>query len=208
MGEYGHCAWALNSDLNRRYHDGEWGVPVHDDRQMFEHLTLECLQCGLSWSLMLKKREIFRECFDNFDFDRIADYGEEDVARILSAEGMLKSERKVRAVINNAGCYRRLREEYGSFCDWLWSFSDGRTIVYDGHADGAIPVSNGLSDRIAGELKKRGFRYIGGITIYAHLQACGIVNDHARQCPCFDRINAAVPIVRLPPDRERGVQML
>ena len=200
----GHCGWAFANEMTRVYHDTEWGIPVHDDRQMFEHLTLECLQCGLSWGLMMKKREIFRACFDNFEVDRIATYDESDVRRILNTEGMLKSERKVRAVINNARCYQKLREEFGSFCDWLWSFSSGRTIVYDGHPDGKVPVSNGLSDRISRELKKRGFKYIGAITIYSHLQACGIINDHARACPCFDQINRMNPIVELLPDDEVG----
>ena len=200
----GHCGWAFANEMTRVYHDTEWGIPVHDDRQMFEHLTLECLQCGLSWGLMMKKREIFRACFDNFEVDRIATYDESDVRRILNTEGMLKSERKVRAVINNARCYQKLREEFGSFCDWLWSFSGGRTIVYNGHPDGKVPVSNGLSDRISRELKKRGFKYIGAITIYSHLQACGIINDHARVCPCFDQINRMNPIVELPPDDEVG----
>ena len=200
----GHCGWAFANEMTRVYHDTEWGIPVHDDRQMFEHLTLECLQCGLSWGLMMKKREIFRACFDNFEVDRIATYDESDVRRILNTEGMLKSERKVRAVINNARCYQKLREEFGSFCDWLWSFSGGRIIVYNGHPDGKVPVSNGLSDRISRELKKRGFKYIGAITIYSHLQACGIINDHARACPCFDQINRMNPIVELLPDDEVG----
>ena len=201
----GHCGWAFANDMMRVYHDSEWGVPVHDDRQMFEHLTLECLQCGLSWSLMMKKRDIFRACFDNFDYNRIAAYDESDVQRILNTEGMLKSERKVRAVINNARSYQKLRKEFGSFCDWLWSFSDCKTIVYDGHPDGKIPVSNGLSEKIGKALKKRGFRYIGAITIYSHLQACGIINDHARACPCFEKINSMNPIVELPPDDEIGL---
>ena len=200
----GHCGWAFANEMTRVYHDTEWGIPVHDDRQMFEHLTLECLQCGLSWGLMMKKREIFRACFDNFEVDRIAAYDESDVRRILNTEGMLKSERKVQAVINNARCYQKLREEFGSFCDWLWSFSGGRTIVYNGHPDGKVPVSNGLSDRISRELKKRGFKYIGAITIYSHLQACGVINDHARACPCFDQINRMNPIVELLPDDEVG----
>lgn len=200
----GHCGWAFANEMTRVYHDTEWGIPVHDDRQMFEHLTLECLQCGLSWGLMMKKREIFRACFDNFEVDRIAAYDESGVRRILNTEGMLRSERKVRAVINNARCYQKLREEFGSFCDWLWSFSGGRTIVYNGHPDGKVPVSNGLSDRISRELKKRGFKYIGAITIYSHLQACGIINDHARACPCFDQINRMNPIVELLPDDEVG----
>lgn len=200
----GHCGWALANEMTRVYHDTEWGIPVHDDRQMFEHLTLECLQCGLSWGLMLKKREIFRACFDNFEYDRIAAYDESDIERILNTEGMLRSERKVRAVINNARCYQKIREEFGGFCEWLWSFSDGKTIIYDGHPSGKVPVSNGLSDRISRELKKRGFKYIGAITIYSHLQACGIINDHAGACPCFDQINKMNPIVALLPDDEVG----
>ena len=200
----GHCDWALSSDQMRAYHDREWGVPVHDDRQMFEHLTLECLQCGLSWGLMMKKREIFRNCFDRFDYDKIAAYGEEDVRRILNTEGMLRSERKIRAVINNARCYQRVRAEFGSFCVYLWGYTEGKTVLYDGHAEGAIPVSNGLSDRISRDLKKRGFTFVGPVTIYSHLQACGIINDHASDCPCYGRINGANPTVRMAPDREVG----
>ena len=124
------------------------------------------------------------------------------MARILSTPDMLKSERKVRAIIHNARCYQKLREDFGSFCDWLWRFSDGKVILYDGHADGNVPVSNGLSEAVSRELKRRGFKYVGAITIYSHLQACGVVNDHARQCPCYDRINAASPTVKRPPDRE------
>lgn len=198
----GHCDWALSDERNRKYHDTEWGVPVHEDRQMFEHLTLECLQCGLSWSLMMKKREIFRRCFENFDYEKIAAYGEEDVWRILGTEGMLKSERKIRAVIGNARCYREIREEFGSFCAYLWNYTDGKTILYAGHAEGKIPVSNGLSDRISRDLKKRGFKFVGAVTIYSHLQACGLINDHAADCPCFCRINETYPTVNLPPDGE------
>ena len=117
----GYCAWAGMNEANRIYHDTEWGIPVHDDRHMFEHLTLECLQCGLSWDLMLKKREIFRKCFDNFDFDKVAEYTDADVERILNTDGMIRSPRKVQAVINNARCYQKVREEYGSFCDLIIS---------------------------------------------------------------------------------------
>lgn len=200
----GHCDWAFASERDRFYHDQEWGIPVHDDRRMFEHLTLECLQCGLSWGLMMKKREIFRQCFQNFEYDKIAAYGEEDVQRILHTEGMLKSEGKVRAVIHNAKCYQKIRAEFGSFCDYLWAYTGGKTVLYDGHADGAVPVSNGLSSRISKDLKRRGFKYIGAITIYSHLQACGIVNDHAGDCPCYHRINETYPTVRMQPDQEVG----
>ena len=198
----GHCNWAKVNEANQRYHDNEWGIPVRDDRQMFEHLTLECLQCGLSWNLMLKKREIFRRCFDRFDFDRIAVYDEKDVERILHTEGMIRSPRKVKAIINNARCYRKVREEFGSFCAYLWAWSEGKTILYRGHGAGAIPVSNGLSDRISRDLKRRGFQYIGPVTIYSHLQACGIINDHASDCPCYHQINGKYPTVLWEPDRE------
>ncbi len=198
----GHCFWAYVNDRERRYHDTEWGVPVHDDRQMFEYLTLENLQCGLSWDLMLKKREIFRQCFDSFEYDRIAAYTEEDVQRILNTEGMLRSERKIRAVISNAQRFQHVRAEFGSFCDYLWAYTEGKTIVYDGHAQGRVPVSNGLSDRISKDLKKRGFKYIGTVTVYSHLQACGMINDHDGECPCFRRINDRYPVLRLQPDDE------
>lgn len=199
----GHCDWALASELEKNYHDSEWGIPVQeDDRKMFEHLTLECLQCGLSWGLMMKKREIFRECFEDFAYDRIAAYGEADVIRILQTEGMIRSERKIRAVIGNAICYQKIRTEYGSFCNYLWSYSNHKTILYEGHSIGKIPVSNGLSKRISQDLKKRGFKYVGAITIYSHLQACGIINDHALDCPCFNIINSSYPTISLPPDDE------
>ena len=163
---------------------------------------MECLQCGLSWDLMLKKREIFRACFDDFNYDAVAGYDDGDVERIMNAEGMIRSERKIRAVINNALCYRKIREEFGSFCEYIWSYSNGKTILYEGHDTGAIPVSNGLSDTISRDLKKRGFKFVGSVTIYSHLQACGIINDHDINCPCHRRINESHPTIRLPRDRE------
>ena len=196
------CSWAGMNERIRVYHDEEWGIPVHDDRQMFEHLTMECLQCGLSWDLMLKKREIFRACLDNFDYDKIAAYDQKDVERILQTEGMIRSPRKVQAVIGNARCYQKVREEFGSFCAYLWGACGGKTILYQGHEKGQIPVSNGLSDQISKDLKKRGFRFVGPVTIYSHLQACGIINDHVSGCPCYQKINGAYPTIRKRPDQE------
>ena len=142
-------------------------VPVHDDKKMFEHLMLECMQCGLSWDLMLKKREVFRSCFDGFDYDKIAEYTDADIERILNTEDMIKSPRKIAAVINNARCFQKVREEFGSFCDYIWAYSGNKTILYSGHGKlgGKIPVSNGLSKTISKDLKKRGFKYIGEVTI-------------------------------------------
>ena len=200
-----YCAWSRGNALLEQYHDTEWGVPAKDDRVQFEYLMLEAMQCGLSWMLMLKKREIFRHCFDGFDPKKVARYTETDVERILQTEGMIRSLPKIRAVIGNAVHFLEITEEYGSFWNYLCSFSGEQTILYDGHAEGNIPTSNALSDRIAADLKKRGFKYLGSITVYSHLQSCGIVNDHGKNCPCYARINAAFPTVRLPVCDEHGV---
>ena len=201
-----YCDWDKGNRLLTDYHDTEWGVPLFDDRKQFEFLMMEALQCGLSWMLMMKKREIFRHCFDNFDFEKVAAYGEADVCRILQTEGMLRSEPKVRAVIHNARCFAEICRECGSFSSYLWGFAGGKPICYEHHNDeGCVPVSNGLSDRIARDLKKRGFKYLGSITVYSHLQACGIINDHDCDCPCFRRLTKAYPPVTLPCDDEHGV---
>ena len=176
------CPWCLMNERQTRYHDEEWGVPVHDDRKQFEFLMLEAMQCGLSWDTVLRKREIFRACFDGFDYDKVAAYTDEDVDRIMAAPGMIRSRRKIEAVINNARCVQRIRGEFGTFSDYLWGWTDGKTMLYNGHEQGHIPASNDLSDHIARDLKKRGMKYIGSVTVYAHLQACGIINDHVKEC--------------------------
>ncbi len=196
------CEWGTVSEMYRAYHDEEWGVPVHDDRRMFEHLMLECMQCGLSWTLMLRKREIFRACFADFDYDRIAEFGDPDVERILNTDGMIRSPRKIRAVIRNARAYLKVREEFGTFCDYLWAYTDGKTVLYEGRGDGRVPVSNGLSAGISKDLKKKGFTYVGPVTVYSHLQACGIVCDHGNECPCYHKIVRENPTAVLPPDEE------
>lgn len=198
----GYCDWADINEANKKYHDTEWGVPVHNDRDMFEHLTLECMQCGLSWSLMLKKREIFRKCFCNFDYDKIAELDDGDVERILNTEGMIRSPQKIAAIINNARRCREIRAEFGSLCDYIWLYTGGKTVLYDGHADGSIPVSNGLSAAISSDLKKRGFKYVGAVTMYSHLQACGVINDHSFDCPRRREINEKYPTVSLKRDSE------
>ncbi len=190
------CDWGFSFEAMKTYHDTEWGIPLHDDWKQFEFLMMEAMQCGLSWDLMIKKREIFRSCFDGFDFDRIAAYDEADVDRIMNTGGMIRSRRKIEAIINNAKCFQQIRKEYGSFDQWLWSFSGGKTILYIGHEKGSIPVSNGLSDQIARKLKKRGFKFLGTVTVYSHLQACGIINDHGKDCPRYKYIVDNYPTVR------------
>ena len=194
-----------NRILLIKYHNEEWGVPLHDDQKQFEFLMMEVMQCGLNWNMMMEKREIFRTCFENFDYDKVAEYGEADIQRILDTPGMIRSCRKIEAVINNARCFQQIREEYGSFSDYIWSYSGGKTILYNKHADGWIPASIGLSERISKDLKKRGFKYMGEITVYSHLQACGIINDHGSDCPCYRRINDSHPTVNKRRDKEKNV---
>ncbi len=199
----GYCGWNSASEIDRHYHDTEWGIPVHDDRKQFEYLMMEVMQCGLSWELMLRKREIFRQCFDNFDFDKVAAYDERDVERIMNTEGMIRSPRKIRAIINNARCFQKIRNLYGSFSNYLWAYADGKTIIYSSHGGGRIPVSNGLSARISKDLKSKGFKYLGAITVYSHLQACGIINDHDTDCPCYQKINGSFPTITKLDDQDK-----
>ena len=188
--------------LDRAYHDAEWGVPVHDDRKQFEYVSLEVMQCGLSWSLMLKKRAVFRRCFDRFDFRKIAKYTDKDVERILATKDMIRSRAKVEAIVGNARAFLLVREEFGTFSDYIWGFCGGRTILYAGHATGRIPARNGLSIDLSSDLRRRGFKYLGPVVVYSHLQACGIVNDHGSDCPRYREIVANHPTVRKRRDRE------
>ena len=201
-----YCNWGNSSPLNLKYHDEEWGVPVYDDIKQFEFLMMEVMQCGLNWNMMINKREIFRRCFDDFDFDKIAAYTDDDAKRIMNTAGMIKSPRKISAIINNAVCFQRICREFGSFCDYLWAHTDGKTVIYDRHPDGYIPVSNGLSDNIAKDLKKRGFKYLGSITVYSHLQACGIICDHDKNCPRRQYIIDNFPTVQKRRFKEKGVK--
>jgi len=165
-----------------RYHDTEWGVPLHDDVKQFEFLMMEVMQCGLSWGLMIKKRGIFRECFASFDYDKVASFGEEDIERIMGTPGMIKSRRKIEAIIHNAKRFQDVRREFGTFSSYIWGFTKGKTYLYQGHGKGMHPAKNGLSDRISKDLRSRGFKYLGSVTVYSHLQACGIINDHVESC--------------------------
>ena len=149
---------------------------------------MEVMQCGLSWDTVLKKRGIFCACFDGFDFDKIAEYSERDVERILNTPGVIRSRKKIEAVIGNACCVRQIRKEFGSFSEYLWSWTNGKILLYRGHELGNIPASNELSDRVSKDLKKRGLKYIGSVTVYAHLQACGIINDHIKECDCYQQL--------------------
>ena len=188
------CPWCLMNELETKYHDEEWGVPVHDDRKQFEYLMLEVMQCGLSWDTVLKKREIFRAAFDGFDYDRVAAYTDADVERILATPGVIRSRRKILAVIGNARCVQQIREEFGSFSAYLWGFTGEKTLCYKGHELGNIPAQNALSRRIAADLRGRGMKYLGAVTVYAHLQAAGLINDHLKTCHCYARLIRDYPV--------------
>ena len=201
----GYCNFNL-SEVGQRFHDEEWGVPVHDDRKLFEFLVLTVMQCGFTWEMILRKREVFRSCLDGFDFDRIAAYAEEDIERVLATPGMIRSLSKVKAIVGNAQVVRRIRAEHGSFDAFLWGYTDGKSVVYDGHAQGDIPAGNGLSAKVARDLRKLGMKYLGPSSAYLYLQTCGIVNDHSEGCPRFRFINSRYPVVRKRRDHEGVMQ--
>jgi len=201
----GYCNFNL-SETGRKFHDEEWGVPVHDDRKLFEFLVLTVMQCGFTWEMILRKREVFRLGFEGFDFDRIAMYSEEDIARVLATPGMIHSLSKVKAIIGNAQAVCRIRAEHGSFSGFLWNYTGGKTIAYNGHAKGNIPSGNGLSARIACDLRRRGMKYLGPASMYLYLQTCGIVNDHSEDCERFRFINDNYPVVCKKRDHEGAMQ--
>ena len=188
------CTWPQD-ELDRQYHDTEWGVPLHDDLRQFEFPSLEVMQCGLNWHLMLQKRQIFRSCLAEFDFERLAHFSEDDIPRIFETPGMIRSPRKVMAIVNNARQFLAIRREFGTFSKYLWNYSGGKTIIYRSHAKGDCPASNELSDIIARDLKQRGFKFLGSITVYSHLQACGVLNDHPRSGPRYQYIRQNFPCV-------------
>jgi DNA-3-methyladenine glycosylase I len=176
------CSWVNSDELYIKYHDEEWGVPVHDDQKMFEFLLLETFQAGLSWYTILKKRENFRNAFDQFDYEKVAVFNESKVEALLKDAGIIRNQQKIRAAINNAQRYMEIQQEFGSFCDYLWGFTNHQVIRNRWTDIADVPATSALSDQVSKDLKKRGFKFVGSTTIYAHLQACGIINDHTQNC--------------------------
>lgn len=186
------CKWFIDNSILEHYHDTEWGIPCHTDKKLFEYLMLESMSCGLSWKLMLVKREVFRICFADFDYHKISRFTSVDVERIMKYPEMIKSKKKIEAIINNAKCYLNIIEEIGSFDKYIWSFTNGETYIYKSHLDGEFITRNELSDKIAKDLKKRGFKFLGSIIIYSYLQSIGIVNDHSPECFMFKQIGGTI----------------
>jgi len=176
------CAWCEKDDLYRKYHDEEWGVPVYEDRKLFEFLILETFQAGLSWYTILKKRENFRKAFDQFDYKKIALYSEDKIQELLQNEGIIRYRLKIESAISNAIAFLKVQEEFGSFSNYIWKFTDGKPIINKPKTLQDIPATTPLSDAISKDLKKRGFKFVGSTTVYAHMQATGMVNDHLEAC--------------------------
>jgi DNA-3-methyladenine glycosylase I len=177
------CHWALASQAGMvEYHDREWGVPVRDERTQFEFLVLESAQAGLSWYTVLRKREAYRRAFADFDPVRVAQYSAADVERLLGDAGLIRNRAKIEAAVNNAQRFLELQAAHGSFCEFLWGFVDGTPIVNHWREPAEVPATTPLSDRLAQEMKRRGFRFLGSTVLYAHLQATGLVNDHLVGC--------------------------
>lgn len=174
------CRWVdLRSPVYVAYHDQEWGVPVHEDGRLFEMLLLECFQAGLSWRTILRKREAFRRAFDGFDPVQIAAYDENKLAQLMADPGIVRSRAKIQAAVRNAGVFLQIQREWGSFDAYLWSFTDGKVIRNRGDLP---PAKTALSDAVSKDLKRRGMAFVGSVTIYAYLQAVGVVNDHETAC--------------------------
>jgi DNA-3-methyladenine glycosylase I len=176
------CEWCLGDPLYLAYHDTEWGVPVHDDRKHFEFLVLESAQAGLSWLTILRKRENYRRAYDGFDPELVALYGEAERNRLLGDAGIVRNRLKIDASINNARLFLDIQKEFGGFDRFLWNFVDGKPIIGNWNTLRDLPARTELSDRISADLKKRGFKFLGSIIVYSHLQAVGIVMDHVRGC--------------------------
>ena len=176
------CEWAV-SDLAKAYHDKEWGVPVHDDRKLFEFIVLDGAQAGLSWETILKKREAYRAAFDNFEPAIVACYGDDKIAELLGNAGIVRNRLKINSAVRNASAYLKVQEEFGSFDTYIWGFVDGRPIVNHYKVLREIPAYTAESDAMSKDLKARGFNFVGTIIYYAFMQAAGLVNDHVVNCP-------------------------
>jgi DNA-3-methyladenine glycosylase I len=177
------CAWAGSDPLYVAYHDEEWGVPLHDDQKLFEFLVLEGMQAGLSWMTILRKRENFRKAFDNFDAKKIAGYKEAKIRKLLANEGIIRNRLKIRAAITNAQLFLDVQREFGSFDKYIWGFVNSRPIDGKRASMKEIPAVTAEAERMSIDLKKRGFKFVGPTICYAHMQACGMANDH--QVDCF-----------------------
>lgn len=176
------CSWCIGDPLYIKYHDEEWGFPIHDDRMLFEFLILECAQAGLSWITILKKRENYRQALDNFDAEKIAFYKKEKIEMLFNNSGIIRNKLKINAAIQNAKAFIKVREEFGSFDKYIWQFTEGKTILNSWKDLKQIPKTTNESDAMSKDLKNRGFKFVGSTICYSFMQAVGMVNDHITDC--------------------------
>lgn len=176
------CPWCEKDELYIKYHDEEWGVPVYDDRVFFEFLVLESAQAGLNWLTILKKRENYRKAYFNFEIEKVSKFDNKKIDELMENNGIIRNRLKIESSINNAKKFLEIQKEFGSFSNYIWGFTNGKVIKNQWKDIKEIPASTELSDRIYKDMKKRGFKFLGSVTIYSFLQATGIVNDHIEKC--------------------------
>ncbi len=185
--EISRCGWAKN-DLAVQYHDVEWGVPLHDDRKLFEFLILEGAQAGLSWDTILRKRENYRRAFDDFDAEKIVRYDETKLNELLQNEGIIRNRLKIASAISNAKSYLKIQDEFGSFDSYIWQFVDDKPVKNSWKNLSEVPAKISVSDAMSEDLKRRGFNFVGSTIMYAFMQACGLVNDHLTNCFRYNEV--------------------
>lgn len=182
------CPWCIGQEIYERYHDEEWGVPLHDEGKHFEFLLLETMQAGLSWITILKRRENYRKAFAGFDAKLVAKFDQHRVEELMQDASIIRNRLKIEAAVNNAIQFLKVQDEFGSFDKYIWGFTDGKTVKNKWNSLNEAATTTDLSDTVAKDLKKRGFKFVGSTTIYAHLQAIGIVNDHLVSCYRYNQV--------------------
>lgn len=182
MEEKIRCGWCVGDPLYEAYHDLEWGVPLKDDAEIFEFLTLETFQAGLSWITVLRKRENFKKAFDNFDYQKIAEYSEEKTEALMQDSGIIRNRLKILAAVSNSQAFMKVQQEFGSFSKYIWDFVDHNPVQNRWKTLSEVPATTAISDALSKDLKKRGFKFVGSTVVYAHMQATGMVNDHITGC--------------------------
>lgn len=190
MEQQKRCSWCnLKNEVYVKYHDEEWGRPLYDDKKLYELLILECFQAGLSWECILNKRENFRTAFDGFDISRVVSYGEDRQQVLMNNPGIIRNRLKIRAAVNNSVVFQSIQKEFGSFSNYIWSFTDYRVVM----EAFTVRTTSPLSDAISSDLKKRGMTFVGSTIIYSFLQSMGVINGHSRECMCFPMNRVETP---------------
>ncbi|MFZ2864224.1 MAG: DNA-3-methyladenine glycosylase I [Ignavibacteriaceae bacterium] len=188
MDKISRCLWPSGDPLYIKYHDKEWGKPLHNDRKLFEFLVLEGFQAGLSWKTILYKRKNFRKAFDNFDFNKIARYDKKKINSLMKDSGIIRNKLKIESAVQNARAFIKVRKEFGTFDKYIWAFVDGKPVRNNFKSLKEIPAKTELSDIISKDLKNRGFKFVGSTIVYAHMQATGMVNDHLISCFRYNQL--------------------